>query len=63
MVDEKLTKLLAGKLRQPIHIDYISRYIIQKPIEETIQIIDKLVSQNILEESKYGKDYYVTKKF
>jgi flagellar motor switch protein FliM len=61
MVDEKLTKLLTGKLRQPIHIDYISRYIIQKPIEETIQIIDKLVSQNILEESKYGKDYYVTK--
>ena len=61
MVDEKLIKLLSNKLRQPIHIDYISRYIIQKPIEETIQIIDKLVSQNILEESKYGKDYYVTK--
>jgi hypothetical protein len=61
MVDEKLTKLLTGKLRQPIHIDYISRYIIQKPIEETIQIIHELVGQNILEESKYGKDYYVTK--
>ncbi len=61
MVDEKLIKLLSNKLRQPIHIDYISRYIIQKPIEETIQIINKLVSQNILEESKYGKDYYVTK--
>jgi flagellar motor switch protein FliM len=55
MVDEKLIKLLSNKLRQPIHIDYISRYIIQKPIEETIQIIDKLVSQNILEESKYGQ--------
>jgi flagellar motor switch protein FliM len=61
MVDEKLIKLLSNKLRQPIHIDYISRYIIQKPIEETIQIIDELVSQNILEESKYAKDYYVTK--
>jgi flagellar motor switch protein FliM len=61
MVDEKLIKLLSNKLRQPIHIDYISRYILQKPIEETIQIIDELVSQNILEESKYGKNYYVTK--
>ena len=61
MVDEKLTKLLTGKLRQPIHIDYISKYIVKKPIEETIQIINELVSQNILEGSKYGKDYYVTK--
>ena len=61
MVDEKLTKLLAGKLRQPIHIDYISRYIIQKPIEETIDIINQLVTQEIIEESKYAKDYYVTK--
>jgi hypothetical protein len=61
MVDDKTTKLLSGKLRQPIHIDYISKYIIKKPIEETIQIIAELVSQNILEESKYGKNYYVTK--
>ena len=61
MVDEKLTKLLTGKLRQPIHIDYISRYIIQKPIEETIDIINQLVTQEIIEESKYAKDYYVTK--
>jgi hypothetical protein len=61
MVDDKTTKLLSGKLRQPIHIDYISKYIIKKPIEETIQIINELVLQNILEESKYGKDYYVTK--
>ena len=61
MLDDKLVKMLSGKLRQPIHIDYISKYIVKKPIEETIQIIDELVSQNILEESKYAKDYYVTK--
>ena len=61
MVDEKLIKLLSNKLRQPIHIDYISRYIIQKPIEETIDIINQLVTQEIIEESKYAKDYYVTK--
>ena len=54
--------MLSGKLRQPIHIDYISRYIIQKPIEETIYIINRLVIQGIIEESKYAKDYYVTKK-
>ena len=62
MLDDKLIKMLSGKLRQPIHIDYISRYIIQKPIEETVDIINQLVIQGIVEESKYGKDYYVTKK-
>jgi hypothetical protein len=61
MVDDKIAKLLIGKLRQPIHIDYISKYVIKKPMEETTQIINELVGQNILEESKYGRDYYVTK--
>lgn len=61
MIDDKLVKSLTGKLRQPIHIDYISKYIVKKPIEETINIINQLVSQGIIEESKYGKDYYVTK--
>ena len=61
MLDDRLVKMLSGKLRQPIHIDYISRYIIQKPIEETIYIINRLVIQGIIEESKYAKDYYVTK--
>ena len=59
MLDDKLVKMLSGKLRQPIHIDYISRYIIQKPIEETVDIINQLVIQGIIEE--YAKDYYVTK--
>lgn len=61
MLDDKLVKMLSGKLRQPIHIDYISKYIIKKPIDETIDIINQLVIQGIVEESKYGKDYYVTK--
>ena len=62
MLDDKLVKMLSGKLRQPIHIDYISRYIIQKPIEETVDIINQLIILGIVEESKYGKNYYVTKK-
>lgn len=61
MLDDKLVKMLSGKLRQPIHIDYISRYIIQKPIEETVDIINQLIILGIVEESKYGKNYYVTK--
>lgn len=60
-MEEKVTKTLMGKLRQPIHIDYISKYILRKSIEDTKNIINKLVEDNIIEESKYAKDYYVVK--
>lgn len=60
-MEEKVTKTLLGKLRQPIHIDYISKYILRESMEETMNIINKLVEDNIIEESKYAKDYYVVK--
>jgi hypothetical protein len=60
-MEEKVIKTLVGKLRQPIHIDYISKYILKESMESTIKIINNLVEQNIIEESKYAKDYYVVK--
>ena len=60
-MEEKVIKTLLGKLRQPIHIDYISKYILRESMEETMNIINKLVEDNIIEESKYAKDYYVVK--
>jgi hypothetical protein len=60
-MEEKVTKTLMGKLRQPIHIDYISKYILKESLEETKNIINKLVENKIIEESKYAKDYYVVK--
>ena len=60
-MEEKVIKTLVGKLRQPIHIDYISKYILKESIEDTKKIINKLIDENIVEESKYAKDYYVVK--
>jgi len=60
-MEEKVTKILMGKLRQPIHIDYISKYILKESMENTMNLISKLVESNVLEESKYAKDYYVVK--
>jgi hypothetical protein len=60
-MDNNQTKTLLGKLRQPIHIDYISKYILRDSMENTLKIINSLIEQNIIEESKYAKDYYVVK--
>ena len=60
MTNQEKEKLLA-KLRQPIHIGYISQYLLKLPMEETKQEIDKLISEGLIEESKYAKEYYVIK--
>jgi hypothetical protein len=60
MTNQEKEKLLA-KLRQPIHIGYISQYLLKLPMDETQQEIDKLISEGLIEESKYAKEYYVIK--
>lgn len=46
------------KFRQPIHIDYIESHIIKLNREQTLEILNKYVEADILEENK---DYYVLK--
>lgn len=60
MTNQEKEKLLA-KLRQPVHISYISQYLLKLPLGETQKEIDKLISEGLVEESKYAKEYYVIK--
>ena len=60
-MDTKSTKTLLSKLRQPIHIDYISKYILRIPEDDTRVVLNKLINENVIEESTYAKDYYVIK--
>ena len=60
MTNQEREKLLA-KLRQPIHISYISQYLLKLPLDETQKEIDKLIFDGLVEESKYAKEYYVIK--
>jgi hypothetical protein len=58
----KQSKLLMSKLRQPIHIDYISKYILKEDIVKTKEILKTLTDNGEIEESKYAKEYYVIPK-
>ena len=60
-MDTKSTKTLLSKLRQPVHIDYISKYILRIPEDDTRVVLNKLINENVIEESTYAKDYYVIK--
>ena len=56
------TEILLSKLESPIHISYISDYIFKQPLEISQNKIDELMGQGLIEESKYGKGYYVRKR-
>jgi hypothetical protein len=58
-MDKRQIKSLMDKLRQPIHISYISKYILKKDMVETKQQLDMLISEGYIKESKLSQGYYV----
>jgi hypothetical protein len=60
-MDDKTKKLLNTKLRQPVHISYISKYILKLTEKETKKILDKLIDEGVIEESPLAPGYYGNK--
>jgi hypothetical protein len=58
-MDKKQIKSLTDKLRQPIHISYISKYILKLDEEKTKEQLDILISEGFIKESDLAKGYYV----
>ena len=56
-----LKQILLAKLRRPVHVSYISKYMVKLPMDETMNILNEMIVDNLIEESVYGKDYYVIK--
>jgi hypothetical protein len=54
-------KTFLNKLRQPIHISYISKYILKKDLKETKEILENYINEGIIEESKIADGYYGVK--
>lgn len=60
MTNQEREKVLA-KLRRPIHIGYISKYILRKSLQETRIDIEQLINEGLVEESPLAKEYFVLK--
>ena len=58
-MDKKQIKSLTNKLRQPIHISYISKYILKLDEEKTKEQLDILISEGFIKESNLANGYYV----
>lgn len=51
-------KLLYSKLRQPVHISYIAKYILKESEKKTREILDRLMEEGKVKESHLSKGYY-----
>ena len=60
-IDQITLKALLGKLNQPVHISYIARYILKHELDVTKRVMDKLIKDDLVEESRFGREYYVIK--
>ena len=58
-MDNKQIKNLMDKLRQPIHISYISKYILKQSIDESQKQLDILISEGYIKKSPLSDGYYV----
>ena len=58
-MDKKQIKSLMDKLRQPIHISYISKYILKESLDETKKQLNVLISEGYIKESTLSGGYYV----
>ena len=59
-MDKKQIKTLMEKLRQPIHINYISKYILKRDMDETKQQLEVLISEGYIKESNLSEGFYVS---
>jgi hypothetical protein len=58
-MDKRQIKSLMDKLRQPIHISYIAKYILKQNLDETKKQLDVLISEGYVKESVLSDGYYV----
>lgn len=58
---DSITQKLQKNLKNPMYLGCIADYLLKKSREETQEIIDKLVDEGLVEESRFAKKYYFFK--
>ena len=54
------TQLLFSKLRQPVHVSYIAKYILKVEEKEALEILRKYIKAGEIIESPLSKGYFQT---
>jgi len=60
-IDQVTLKTMLDKMNRPVHVSYIARYILKQELDVTTRVMEHLITENQIEESEFGKQYYVRK--
>jgi TBPIP/Hop2 winged helix domain len=60
-IDQITLKTMLDKMNRPVHVSYIARYILKQELDVTTRVMEHLITENQIEESEFGKQYYVRK--
>jgi hypothetical protein len=60
-IDQITLKTMLDKMNRPVHVSYIARYILKQELDVTTRVMEHLITENQIEESEFGTQYYVSK--
>jgi hypothetical protein len=60
-IDQITLKTMLDKMNRPVHVSYIARYILKQELDVTTRVMEHLITENQIEKSEFGTQYYVRK--
>jgi hypothetical protein len=60
-IDQITLQTMLDKMNRPVHVSYIARYILKQELDVTTRVMEHLITENQIEESEFGTQYYVRK--
>jgi hypothetical protein len=60
-IDQITLKTMLDKMNRPVHVSYIARYILKQELDVTTRVMEHLKTENQIEKSEFGTQYYVRK--
>jgi hypothetical protein len=61
VLEKKVQKLFDKEMKIPCHVNHIATRILRLSMDETIDVVNQMVAEGLIEESSFDKNYYKIK--
>ena len=61
VLEKKVQKLFDKEMKIPCHENHIATRILRLSMDETIDVVNQMVAEGLIEESSFAKNYYKIK--
>lgn len=61
VLEKKTQKIFDKEMKIPCHVNHIATRILRLSMDETIDVVNHMVTEGLIEESSFAKNYYKIK--